>query len=502
MDARSAYDELLRRSREGALLASCADLLGWDEETYMPAGGVANRAEQLALLAGLQHEKATDPRVGDLLAAVDGSDVAADPAFAANVREWRRRYRRQARVPRPLVEELARATSLAQQEWAAARQDDDFARFRPWLERVLALRREEAGAIDPAADPYDVLLDEYEPGATGAGLARLFDDLRRELAPLVEAIAGAPRRSDVTVLRREYPADRQRDFAEMAAAAVGFDFHGGRLDAAAAHPFFCTVGPGDCRITTRYDAHDFRAGFFGTLHEVGHALYEQGLPADRRGEPAGEAPSLGLHESQARLWENTVGRSRPFWEHFLPHARRHFPAALYGVRLDAFYLAVNHVEPSYFRVGADEVTYNLHILLRFDLERALVAGGLCPADVPGAWEEASRRCLGVVPPTAAKGCLQDGHWGSGLFGYFPTYTLGNLIAAQLYARASEEAGGLERSMARGDFSGLLLWLRERVYRPGHVYPAAELVERATGAPLSHRPLVEALRRKYGELYRV
>jgi carboxypeptidase Taq len=502
MDARSAYDELLRRSRQGTLLASCAELLGWDEETYMPAGGVANRAEQLALLAGLQHERATDPRVGELLAAVDGSDLAADPPSpAANVREWRRQYRRQARVPRALVEELARAASLAQQEWAAARQDDDFARFRPWLGRVLALRREEASAIDPAADPYDVLLDEYEPGATRAGLARLFDDLRRELAPLVEAIVSAPRRSGVTVLRREYPADRQRDFAEMAAAAVGFDFHGGRLDTSV-HPFFCTVGPGDCRITTRYDAHDFRDGFFGTLHEVGHALYEQGLPAEHRGEPAGEAPSLGLHESQARLWENAVGRSRPFWEHFLPHARRHFPAALHGVRLDAFYLAVNHVAPSHSRVGADEVTYNLHILLRFELDQALVAGDLRPTDVPGAWDEASRRYLGVVPRTAAEGCLQDGHWGSGLFGYFPTYTLGNLTAAQLYARAAEEVGGLDRAFARGDFSGLHAWLRERVYRPGGRYPAAGLVERAAGAPLCHRPLVEALRRKYGELYRV
>ncbi len=315
----------------------------------------------------------------------------------------------------------------------------------------------------------------------------------------MDAVAGAARQPDDAVLRREYPVERQRRFGEMAAAAVGFDFRAGRLDTTV-HPFFSPVGPGDCRLTCRFDPRNFCEGFFGILHETGHGLYEQGLDPAHQGTPVAEAPSLGWHESQARLWENTVGRGRAFWEHFFPRAGSLFPAALRGVTPDDFYFAVNKVEPAPLRIGADEVTYNLHILLRFELEQALVAGDLLPADLPAAWAEASRRYLAVTPATDAAGCLQDGHWASGLIGYFPTYTLGNLIAAQLYARAEADVGGLDRPFARGDFAGLLGWLRERVYRQGSRYPAARLVEVTTGAPLSHRPLVHALRQKYGELY--
>jgi carboxypeptidase Taq len=500
MQAQAAYDELLRRNREASLLGSCAELLGWDELTCMPPAGTANRAEQLALLAGLQHERATDSRLGELLAAVEGSDLVADAdsVAAANVRELRRFYGRQVRLPRTLVEETARVTSHAQGEWAAARQDNDFSRYLPWLERVLNLRRREA-ELAGTGDLYDALLDEYEPGARRADLAQLFGELRRELAPLLDAVADAPRWPDVTVLHREYSVERQRLFGEMAAAAVGFDFHAGRLDTTV-HPFFSTIGPGDCRITCRFDPRDICEGFFGILHETGHGLYEQGLDPAHHGTPVGEAPSLGWHESQARLWENTIGRGRPFWKHFFPLASRLFPATLHDVTPDEFYFAVNHVERSLLRVGADEVTYNLHILMRFELEQALVSGDLRPADLPAAWAEASGRYLGIVPADDAEGCLQDGHWASGLIGYFPTYTLGNLIAAQLYARAEAELPALDAAIVRGDFTGLLGWLRDRVYRHGSRYPAGRLVEVTTGASLSHRPLVQALRRKYVELY--
>jgi carboxypeptidase Taq len=502
MQPQAAYDELMRRNRENSLLASCTELLGWDELTHMPPGGAANRAEQLALLAGLQHERAADPRLGELLAAVEGSELTADPdsVTAANVRELRRFYDRQTRLPRALVEETARVTSLAQQEWAAARQDDDFARFRPWLGRVLALRRREA-EFAPAGNPYDALLEEYEPGITRVELARLFGELRRELEPMLVVLSDSDRRPDVTVLHREFPVERQRQFGETAAAAVGFDFHAGRLDTTV-HPFFSPIGPGDCRITCRFDARNFSEGFFGILHETGHGLYEQGLDPAHAGTPVGEAPSLGWHESQARLWENTVGRGRAFWGHFFPLAQRSFPATLHDVTPDEFYFAINALVPSASRVGADEVTYNLHILLRFELEQALLSGDLRVADLPEAWDAASERYLGVVPENDAVGCLQDGHWASGLIGYFPTYTVGNLIAAQLYARAEAELGGLDKAFAQGAFSGLLGWLRERVYRHGSRYPAARLVEVATGAPLSTRPLVQALWRKYGELYGV
>jgi carboxypeptidase Taq len=501
MRAKAAYDELVRLSRERALVASCVALLSWDEETYMPPGGAAHRAEQLAYLAGLEHDKATDPRLGDLLADVENSPLVSDALSdaAVNVREWRRQYGRQTRLPRPLVEETARVTTLAQAEWAAARRDADFRRFRPWLEHVTALKRREADALGYEAEPYDVLLAEHEPGATGRELEQLFAALSGELTELAGRLAGAPRRPDSEVLRREFPVERQRVFGEAAAAALGFDFRRGRLDDTT-HPFFSTVGPGDCRITTRYNPLDFGDAFFSTLHEVGHGLYEQALDPALHGQPAGEAPSLGAHESQARLWENAVGRSRPFWEHFFPLAKKAFRVALSGASLDEFYFAVNEVGSSLIRVRADEVTYDLHVLARFGLERALVSGDLRPADLPGAWDEAYRRLLGVAPRDDAEGCLQDGHWAAGLFGYFPTYTLGNVIAAQLFARAATDLGGLDAAFARGDFSGLLGWLRDRFYRHGGRYATPRLVEEAVGSPPDPRPLVASLRRKYEELY--
>jgi carboxypeptidase Taq len=501
MQAQAAYKELIRRAREQALLASCSELLGWDEETYMPRGGAAHRGNQMALLAGIHHERATDPRVGELLAQVESSALMRDPLSpaAVNVRELRRRYERLVRLPRRLVEETARLTSLSLQEWMTARQNADFGHFRPWLEKMLVRKRREAEFLAEDGTLYDALMEEYEPGAKSQDIARLFEALREELVPLVLALTHAPRRPPIALLQREYPLDRQRIFAEVVAGAVGFDFQRGRLDPTT-HPFFSTIGPGDCRITTRYSLHHFGDAFFAMLHEAGHALYEQGLDPDHYGTPMGEAVSLGVHESQARFWENTVGRSRPFWEHFYPLAQRVFHASLGDVPLDDFHFAVNHVAPSFIRVRADEVTYNLHILVRFELEQALIAGELKAADVPAAWNEAYRHYLGITPANDAEGCLQDGHWAAGMIGYFPTYTLGNLFAAQWFARAGEELAGLEQQLARGEFAGLLGWLRERIHRQGHRYPANRLVEVVTGSRPDHQPLVSALRQKYSTLY--
>ena len=285
------------------------------------------------------------------------------------------------------------------------------------------------------------------------------------------------------------------------AASLGFDFQRGRLDTAA-HPFCTGIGPGDCRITTRFNPHNFSDGFFGILHETGHGLYDQGLAPEHYGTPMGEAVSIGIHESQSRLWENAVGRSRPFWRHYFPLARRIFREALNEVTLDEFHLAVNHVEPSFIRVEADEATYNLHIFIRFELEQALISDDLQAEEIPGAWNEKYSSYLGITPRNDAEGCLQDIHWSSGLFGYFPTYTLGNLFAAQLFTKANEDLGDLEESFARGEFQGLLDWLREHVHRQGHRYPSALLIERVTGSPPDHRPLMASLRRKYAELYRI
>jgi carboxypeptidase Taq len=498
MQPQAAYDELIRLAREEALLSSCVDLLEWDEETCLPRGGVAHRSEQLALLAGVLHDRSTDPRLGELLDVVEGSSLVseAESPAAVNVREIRRGYDRERKLPRKLVAELARVTALAQQAWAGAREASDYDEFRPWLERIVKLAREEAEAVGYPETAYDALLDDYEPGMTAAETASLFEELKRELLPLVETItAGRKPRARSLSQRREFAVDRQRLFGEAVAAAVGFDLERGRVDTSL-HPFCTGLGPGDCRITARFSSRDFAGGFFAVLHETGHALYEQGLEAEHYGTPMGEAASLGIHESQSRLWENLVGRSRSFWQHFYPRARAVFHDAMHDLKLDTFLAGINRVERSCVRVRADEVTYNLHILIRFELEQALVAGDLAAADVPEAWDAAYKRYLGVVPSNPVEGCLQDGHWAEGLIGYFPTYTLGNLYAAQLFAAARADLGDLDAQFARGDFATLLGWLRDRVHRHGQRYRPKQLVEHATGAPPDWRPLIAALKAKY------
>jgi carboxypeptidase Taq len=492
-----AYDEMIALSRAETLLASCLDVLEWDEEVCMPKRGVEHRAEQRALLAGMVHDRGTDPRYEELLGAVEGSDLVSDPESpaAVNVREIRREFDRERRMPRRLVEEWARVTAMAQQAWAESRRRDDFASFAPWLERIFALARERADAVGYEGVRYDALLDDYEPGMTTDRVASLFAKLRSELVPLVATLRGAPH---VTreVLARDFPVERQKLFCEAAASALGFDMHGGRLDVAQ-HPFCTEIGPGDVRIALRYDPHDVSQGFFSLMHELGHALYDQGLDAAHYGTPMGDAASLGLHESQSRMWENLVGRSDGFWQHFYPRLRSTFPESLNDVAMEVFRREVNHVAPGPIRVNADEVTYDLHITIRFELEVALLSGDLRAADLPGAWNELYMRHLGVRPANDREGCLQDIHWADGLIGYFPTYTLGNVYAAQLFAAAERAVGPLDESFARGEFEPLREWLREHVHRHGMRWPVAELVERATGKGPDPSYLVESLTERYG-----
>jgi carboxypeptidase Taq len=499
--APDAYTDLIRRAKEAALLGSCASVLGWDERTYMPREGSAFRGEQMALLARLAHEMGTDPRVGEDLAAVEGSDLVRDPEAdaAANVRELRRAYDRAVKLPKELVEELARVTTRAQQAWQEARAANDFPAFRPWLEKVVALKREEAQAVSFKGHPYDALLDEYEPGATAAEITKVFAGLSAELVPLIDAIGRSPRQPKSDILHREYPPELQQVFGSAAAAAIGFDFAAGRLDKTT-HPFCSGMGPGDCRITTRYNPRFFNEAFFGILHEAGHGIYEQGLDPERFGTPLGSFCSLGIHESQSRLWENQVGRGRPFLEHFFPRAQQVFHEALRGVSLDDFFFAVNESRPSFIRVEADEATYNLHIILRFELELALLTGDLKPADVPGAWNERFTKMFGLTPPDDRQGCLQDIHWSMGGLGYFPTYTLGNLYAAQFMAQARTDLPGLDDDFRRGEFGRLKNWLNEKVHRPGRRWRANDLCRRVTGQPLGHAALLRYLREKYAPLY--
>jgi len=493
-----AYAELLQLTRNEAVLSSCVDLLQWDEEVCMPRGGGEHRAEQMALVAGLVHDRGTDPRYDELLSTVEASSLMSDAesAEAVNVRELRRDYERERRIPRRLVEESARVTALASQAWAEARRRDDFKSFAPWLDQVFALAREEADAVGYAGTRYDALLDDYEPGLTTDRLSTLFARLEADLVPLASALREIPAPAPMHVLAREFPLDRQRLFAEGVAAALGFDLERGRLDLGN-HPFCTSIGPGDIRIALRYFPRNFARGFFALLHETGHALYDQGIDAAHYGAPMGEAGSLGLHESQSRLWENLVGRSHGFWQHFYPQLRRTFHEALHDVSVETFRLVINRVAPGLIRVQADEVTYDLHIMIRVELEQRLLAEDLRAIDLPGAWAELYRSRLGVAPKNDRTGCLQDGHWSEGLIGYFPTYTLGNMYAAQLFAAAERAVGPLDDAFAAGDFRTLRSWLGEHVHRHGRRYAAEALIERATGSAPDPSALIESLRRRYG-----
>ena len=495
MNAEQAYETMIALSREETLLASCLDLLEWDEEVSMPRDGVEHRAEQRALLAGLVHDRETDPRYEELLAAVEGSALVSDPesAAAVNVREIRRSFKKERRMPRALVEEWARVTSIAQQTWAESRRNDDYASFAPWLEQIFALARERADAVGYEGTRYDALLDDFEPGMTTERLVDVLSNLQQRLVPLVASFRDTPASSEM--LERDFPLERQKLFVESAAAALGFDPRGGRLDVSQ-HPFCSAIGPGDVRIALRYHPRDFGQGFFALMHELGHALYDQGLDRAFYGTPMGDAASLGVHESQSRLWENHVGRSEGFWRHFYPPLCDAFPEALNDVSLDAFRRAMNHVAPGPIRVNADEVTYDLHITIRFELELALLSGDLRAAELPGAWNELYERHLGVRPRNDREGCLQDIHWSEGLIGYFPTYSLGNVYAAQLFAAAERAVGPLEESFARGEFAPLREWLREHVHRHGMRWPVPELIARATGEGPDASYLVESLTRRY------
>jgi len=492
-----AYQELVRLSRDETVLSSCLEVLQWDEEVCMPRGGVEHRAEQMALLAGLVHDRGTNPRYDELLGIVERSSLVTDveSAAAVNVRELRRAYDRDCRIPRSLVEESARVTALASQTWAEARKRDEFAMFAPWIDRIFALAREEADAVGYAGARYDALLDNYEPGMTTDRVSALFARLERELVPLVDSLRGRPAPAPSHVLAREFPIERQRLFVEGVARALGFDLERGRLDIGH-HPFCTSIGPGDIRIALRYYPRNFARGFFALLHEVGHALYDQGLDPTHYGMPMGEAVSLGLHESQSRLWENLVGRSHGFWRHFYSQLQSAFFDALHDISLDTFRSVINHVAPGMIRVQADEVTYDLHIMIRFELERALLAGDLCGRDLPGAWAELYRHYLGVAPDSDRHGCLQDGHWSEGLIGYFPTYTLGNVYAAQLFDAAERRLGPLEEGFAAGDFATLRGWLGEHVHRHGKRYTVTSLMERATGSPPDPSALIASLTRRY------
>ncbi|MCP4706274.1 MAG: carboxypeptidase M32, partial [candidate division Zixibacteria bacterium] len=468
---------------------------------YIPRKGAENRANQLSYLAGLAHKKFTDPKIGELLTELERSDLVKDEYSneAVTIRETRYDYDKEVKLPQKLVEELSHTATMAQGVWAKARGENDFASFQPYLEKMIKLSREKAECFGYKNEAYDALLNEYEPGSSVEFVSKVFSGFKDDLVALVSAIGNAKKKPNMDLIENNYPIDLQETFGRSASAAIGFDYAGGRLDKTA-HPFCTGIGPGDTRITTRFNPNHFGQALFGILHEAGHGIYDQGLPAEHHGTPRAEAVSLGIHESQSRMWENQVGRGKPFWKHFFPRAQQMFPELLGDVALDDFYFAINDVRPSLIRVEADEVTYNLHILLRFEMEHALISGQLQAKDAPEAWNEKFQQFFGITPPTVGDGCMQDVHWSAGLFGYFPTYTLGNLYSAQFFAKAKEELPGLEDKFAIGDFSDLKKWLNEKIHTHGRRYRAEKLVEVVTGNKLSHEPLMQYLKNKFGKLY--
>jgi len=485
-------------------LGHIAALLEWDQETYMPEGAVGERAMQSALIQGLHHEKIVDDRWESLYSDL-GYDGSAAPenlsdADASFLRESYKRWKKQARVPRELVENLARETSLSQAAWASARMANDYSAFAPFLERVIALEKEYAAAIaaDSDADLYDTLLDEYEPGARAGEITEVFDELAGGLQVLLEKIRSG-KAPDTGFLEKSYDVAKQDAFGKKIQAWMGYDTSRGRLDLSA-HPFTTTLGPDDVRVTTRYDENLVLSGLFSNIHEAGHGLYEQGVGANLRNTLLADGTSMGIHESQSRFWENTLGRSRAFWERWYGDFQSLFPENLSGVDVMDFYRSANSVQPSLIRVEADEVTYSFHIIIRFRLERALISGDLKVADLPGAWNDAYRDLLGISPASDADGCLQDVHWSVGLFGYFPTYALGNLYAAQFTDAMEHELGPVSSLLGSERADVVLNWLRANIHVYGRVYRPADLCRRITGEPLDSAHFLKYLNDKYSEIY--
>ena len=493
-----AWDVFTQFEQDVLQLGSVGALLNWDEQVNMPPRGAGARGAAKATLSGLLHERICDERFGEAIAEL-GADGSLSVLAAARVREARRARDRAVRVPPALVRALAHAESAGFEAWQAARAAADFSRFRDPLARIIALRREEADAVGyEGGERYDALLDQYEPDMRVARLEPLLNGLREELVPFAREIAARPRPDD-SFVHRGFPAQIQRAVGARLSAAIGFDYEAGRLDGAA-HPFASGFAPGDVRLTTREHEDDLFSGLFAVLHETGHGLYEQGLTGEIEGTLCGTVSSLGLHESQSRFWENMVGRSQPFWERHLGELREAFPGKLDDVTVDQFVRAANLVEPSLIRVEADEVTYHLHVYLRFELELALVRGDLGVDDLPAAWNERMRTLVGIEVPDDAVGVLQDVHWSAGLVGYFPTYTLGTLYSAQFLDAIERELGPVDAIVRAGEYDRLLTWMREHVHHRGAIVAPEQIALDATGEAPGHAALMRYLRVKYGALY--
>ena len=491
-------EQLKERLGEVADLNYASGVLGWDQQVNMPPAGNEARGQQLATLNKIAQEKFISDEVGRLIEDLKQELDGADSDDAALVRVAARNYDKARRIPPSFIAEQAIVTSKAFEAWVEARSKSDFSIFRPHLEKVVELVHKYISFFPPADHPYDTLLDDYERGMKTADVKAIFDGLRSKQVELIKGIASAKQVKD-DFLHKKYNEKKLMDFGVEVITKFGYDWNRGRQDKAP-HPFETSFSINDVRITTRYEAENPLATLFSTMHESWHAMYEQGVnPAYERTPLAGGA-SLAVHESQSRMWENLVGRSLPFWEHFYPALKKTFPSQLDGVSLKSFYKAINKVEPSFIRVNADEATYNMHIMLRLELEMGMVEGKVAVKDLPEIWNTNMEEYLGITPSNDAKGVLQDIHWSGGAIGYFSTYALGNLISAQLWEKINKDIPSLSDQIRKGNFAELLAWLRKNIHQYGQKYEPQQLVEKVTGSKITSEPYVRYLKKKYGEIY--
>ena len=497
-------NEKLERFKQ--LVAEIMDLtranavLGWDQQVYMPKGGSDDRGNILAAIAGITHEKFTSAEMGNLIDELKPQAKNMDPQSddACLILRTAHDYDKQAKIPTKWVSEFAKATTIAESAWEHAKTESNFKIFQPELEKVVAMRREYAEFFKPYDHIYDPLIDDYEPGLKTADVQAIFGKLRPQQVELLKAIEGKPQVDD-SFLRTSYPEKGQWDFGVDVISHFGFDWNRGRQDKSM-HPFTTSFGVGDVRITTRFDPERAESAMFSTMHEGGHALYEQGIADSLRRYPLANGASMAVHESQSRMWENIIGRSLPFWKYFFPRIQKVFPEQLKGVTLEKFYKGINKVQPSFIRTESDEATYNLHIMLRLELEIALMEGKLAVKDLPEVWNARMKEYLGIVPSNDREGVLQDVHWSGGSFGYFPTYALGNLVSAQIWEKIQQEIPAIESQIESGKFAELLAWLQKNIYRHGAKFEPQVLVKRVTGSTITPEPYMRYLTKKYTGVY--
>lgn len=493
-------DRLKERLAEIHNLNHAAAVLGWDQATYMPPGGARARGEQLATLSRISHDLATSREIGDLIdgAADEVKDLPYESDDASLVRVARKDYDNAKKIPASLVAEVARHGAVAYGVWAQARETNDFPMFAPYLEKTIEYSRRIADHLGYEDQLYDALLDQFEPGMKTSQVQAIFAELKRELVPLVHQVSERVDAVDDSMLHQPFDEGAQERFGEHVIRAYGYDFERGRQDRTV-HPFCTSFSINDVRITTRFDPNWLNPALFGTLHETGHAMYEQGVSQDLEGTNLADGASLGVHESQSRMWENVVGRSRGFWKHYYAQLQHTFPQ-LAAVDLESFYRAINRVQPSLIRVEADEATYNMHIMVRLEMELGLLSGDISAADAPAAWNERYESYLAVTPESNTLGILQDVHWSHGVMGYFTTYSLGNVLSVQLYDAAVRAHPAIPDEIEQGRFDTLRGWLTQNVYRHGRKFEPNELIRSATGEPINPRPYVAYLKQKFGEIY--